>query len=158
MKTNIFLLLLFLSFIGYGCVSKKYIYIQNKTDHDIQVYKIDILDVGNDSVMKMIMQKNNLYSNLENGKLTMRYQRVLKPDSLAFLDIVYGEKSKTELVDFTSNYFNGSLIIVSKADTIKFNQKEIIQKVNEAWFERNTDSSIKLKAHEKNRLIWKFRD
>ncbi|MDH6354072.1 hypothetical protein M2132_000394 [Dysgonomonas sp. PH5-45] len=158
MRTNIFLLLFFLFFIGYGCVSKKYIYIQNKTDHDIQVYKIDILDVGNDSDMKMVMQKNNLYSNLQNGKLTMRYQRVLKPDSLAFLDVVYGEKSKTELIDSNSNYFNGLLVILSKTDTIMFNQTEIIQKVNEAWFERNTDSSIKLKVHEKTRLTWKFRD
>lgn len=158
MRTKIFSSLLFLLLIGYGCVSKKYVYIQNDTGYDIQIYKTDVLDVEQDSVMKMIMQKNNLYDNYKNGKLTMQYHKVLGKDSLAFLDIVYGEKSKTELIDSNSNYFNSPLIIVSNADTVLFTQKEIIWKVNEAWVKRNSNSSVKLKAHEKNRLIWKIKD
>jgi hypothetical protein len=158
MRANIFLPLLLLFFIGYGCVSKKYIYLQNKTNHDIQIYKKEIVDVGQDSVMKMAMKKNNIHENYETGTLAIQYHKILKKDSLAFLDIVYGEKSRTELVDPNSNYFNGLLIIISNADTILFTQKEIMKKINESWSNKNSNSTIKLKAYEKNQLIWEFED
>jgi hypothetical protein len=142
-----------------GCVSKKYIFVQNKTEHDIYIYKTVIYDIPeNDSLMRMIMQKNSLYDNYKEGKLTMNYYKILKPDSLAFLDIVHGEKSKTELIDSNKYYFFSPLMIVSNSDTIWFSQEKIMQKVNEAWSKRDSNSSVKLKAHEKTRLIWEFRN
>ena len=157
MKAKVFLSLLFLFLIVFGCISKKYVYIQNKTDHDIHVYRTNIYDIEQDSLIRMIMQKNNHYNNYKEGKLTMHYYKVLKPDSLVFLDVVYGEKSKTELVDTNSNYFNSSLVIVLNADTMLFIQKEIIQKINETWAKKNSNFSVKLKNQDKTRLIWEFR-
>jgi hypothetical protein len=146
MKAKIFLQLLFLFFVSVGCVSKKYVYVKNKTEHNIQIYKTDTYDIPeNNSLIKMILQEDSLYGNYETGKLTQYYYGVLKPDSLAFLDIIYGEKSKTELVDSNSNYFSTTLIIVSKSDTILFNQKEIIKKINEVWTNRNFNSPVKLR-------------
>ena len=149
----------FVFFIVTSCISKHIVYLQNKTNSDIYIYQTVIYDIPkNDSLMKMIMQKNNLYDNYKDEKLIMRYHKILKPDSLAFLDIVYGEKSKTELIDSNKYYFFSPLMIVSNSDTIWFSQEKLMQKVNEAWSKRNSNPFIKLKAHEKSRLIWEFRN
>jgi hypothetical protein len=157
---NVKILLLFLMIIScVSCVSKKYILIQNKTDHDIHIYKKVTYDIPkNDSVMKLVIQKNNIDSYYKDEILTMDYYTILKKDSIVFLDIIYGEKSKTELVDSNTNYLNTSLMIISNSDTTRFTQREIIKKVNEVWVNRNSNPYVKLEAHEKNRLIWEFKD
>ncbi|WP_158648318.1 hypothetical protein, partial [Candidatus Symbiothrix dinenymphae] len=115
----------------------------------------------NDSIDKTRELKNHPDSYYKDEILTVNYHKVLKKDSIVFLDLIFGEKSKTELVDTNANYYPfcmSHLMIVSGFDTIRFGQKEIVKKINEAWTIKNSNSSVKLKAREKSILIWEFKD
>lgn len=100
----------------------------------------------------MILQKNEINSN------TLQYQTILKPDSIAPLTIIYGEKSKAILIDTNNNHLNEQLlVVVSKGDTMLFNKNEIAQRINETWYQKNYNSPKKKKAKERFRLIWEFK-
>jgi len=151
MKVKLYYIVSIISLCTISCVYPKYLYIKNMTDQDIEIYEtVNYGSPSNDSLINRWMRANAI-SNQQ------RYHTILKKDSILFVEFVYGKKSNTELIDSLYRLYIEQFIVISKSDTIIFNQKDIIRKINEVWAERNSNPSVKLKRRERNRLIWEFR-
>lgn len=118
-KTNKYYYILCI-FICYGCISKNYIYIQNKTYDNVYIYD----------------EKNRSY--------------LLEPDSMFFLTLIYGKKTKDALVSLENIFIPSKLNIDSNGKCIKYSKKEIIEEVNKLWLHN--------KRQNNNILIWEIRD
>lgn len=99
-KDKFLIIILVISF--YGCISKKYIYIQNRTIDDIY-----------------LMDGHNSY--------------VLKPDSLFFLSLIYGKKSKDSLVSDENVFIPSVLKVNAKNKSLNYTKKNIVNAINANW-------------------------
>ena len=148
MRTTIIILL----FLLFGsCVPYLNIFIQNKTQGDIEIHEI------------IIRQWPEEYGDvaLQNGVDTFSYK--CGQDQQAYLTLKYvarsRSRSRSPLFDsIFAVYETITLTIISNSDTVFFDQRESIRRINEAWAEKNADDPSQKWRKSSSRLIWEIRD
>ena len=137
-----------------GCINKKNIYIQNKTNKDILVHRRIVMnDYDRDYILKL---KNSNYSVLETDTNSLIINQIfeLKKDSLLFINTLNNNKNGFTNDDYDKTYiYTKNFLIISGVDTISINENDILLEINEQWNQIGSKEKKK-----RNEIIWNITD
>ena len=138
-----------------GCINKKNIYIQNKTNKDILVHRRIVMnDYDRDYILKL---KNSNYSVLETDTNSLIIDQIFefKKDSLLFINTLNNNnKNGFTNDDYDKTYiYTKNFLIISGVDTISIDENDILLEINKQWNQIGPKEKKK-----RNEIIWNITD